>query len=565
MRVALTLAVLALAVFVLYGWGSAARRILRVPETPWATAAATGMAALIFLGGLLNLARLAFPGTLVILTITGVGFGVAGLRKPQRSALWRYAIPVAVLIFVIATQVPPRVYNFHDDFQKYFTHPVRMIETGTVFGSPLSDIGLDTLGGQAFLDGFAVAFFPIQYINAVGAALGLFLCMMLAAQYKNVAAALSVFVIDPQYVNTSALYTAAFLIMAAADEASPAIIGLLWAALLAMKSTFVLFVAVHLVVRVAVKRDLRSTAYAALFLSPWILLHAPHYIQFLHAGPGAPDSGVRLQESFNIFSTAHLDYGSTPLAYTALMIAVAVCGVLIARTRGKLAAAASCFAMVAAYLIMIYVSGPRNAGYEQAIRYFTPFAMGIAPVAFGLAYEHRPKIAAAIAVVALAGFLPALRDRVEQAVHSGSVLAFSWLAPTDDYLAYNRDVLYGSVRSRVQAAQAKIPQGEEAVVWINTPFYLDYTRNRLDDVEPGAGLIAPWAKIPENARYFMFEYSGYANMDDESYLDGIAEGPDFMRRVNAARLNMTRQLTQRMQQSEKLYDDGGIAVFSTPR
>ena len=89
------------------------------------------------------------------------------------------------MIFTIATQLPPSIYNFHDDYQKYFAYPVRMVETGTVFGSPLSAMGLQTLGAQAFLDGFVVAFFPIGYINGVDAVFGLFLCLILAAQFTK--------------------------------------------------------------------------------------------------------------------------------------------------------------------------------------------------------------------------------------------------------------------------------------------------------------------------------------------------------------------------------------------
>jgi hypothetical protein len=410
------------------------------------------------------------------------------------------------------------------------------------------------LGGQAFLDAFSVAFFPLPYINGVGAALGLFLCMMLASQFKRILATLSVFIINPQYVNISALYTGSFLMMGAIVEEDSVVTGLLYAGLIALKSTFVLFVAVHL----AATRRVKAAGFAALFLAPWILLHAPHYLHLF--GPTVADLGVRPVEGFNIFSTTPLDYGSTPLAYTLLMVAVALCGVLRHQVD---AVALSCFAMPAAYLIMVYVSGPRNAGYEQAIRYFAPFAIAIAPVAFG-SVESIP---VAIAAVSLAAFLPSLRDRMEQAVHSGSVLAFSWLAPDPDYIAYSQQVLYGDMRGRVREAQAKVPPGDAMVVWINAPFYLDFARNRVADVEPGAGLIAPWSKIPSGAHYFIFEYGGYATVDEESYLDDMAEGPDFMRRVSAARLNMTRRLSELMRAApQKLYDDGSIAVFtSEPR
>src|SRR5580704_12490496 len=176
MRVAVALVVFATFTFMLYGWGWAARRLLRAKPTTWPATAASGMAALVFLGGVLNLARIAYPWALGCVAGAGVGLGAVAIAKGERPriSLGPLAVAVAVLVFVAVTQLPPRAYNFHDDYQKYFVHPVRMLETGTVFGSPLNDIGLDTLGGQAFLDGFAVRFFPIRYINGVDAAFAFF-------------------------------------------------------------------------------------------------------------------------------------------------------------------------------------------------------------------------------------------------------------------------------------------------------------------------------------------------------------------------------------------------------
>lgn len=586
MRVVAALAVFAAAAFMLYGWGWLARRLLRLNSAPWPAAAAAGMAALVFLGGVLNLARLAYPWALDLVAGTGAVLGAVAIwkQRPAKPA-WGWLIaPAIVLLFVTVTQVPPQVYNFHDDFQKYFVHPVRMLQTGTVFGSPLNDIGFDTLGGQAFLDGFAVAFFPIQYLNGVGAALALFLCMMLASQYRSVVAAFSVVVIHPQYVNISALYTGSLLMMAAMMEAgeSAALTGLFYAALTALKGTFLLFVAVHLAASIWMlgwRRGVRTGAYAALFLSPWILVHLPHYLHLASGGLGISEHGVREPGIFNIFSPAPLDYGATPLAYTGLMIAIGLCGAMLvqikrmARVKGTVdltAAAcfapAACFAMVAAYLIMIYVSGPRNAGYEQAVRYFTPFAIAAAPVAFGAAMQafdgfpdYHWMVLAATAIPLLV-FVPSLRDRIQEADRYGTVLAFPWLATTAEYRAYNQAVLYGDMRHRVEAAQTAVPPGEPFIAWINAPFYLDFRRNPVADVEPGAGLIAPWAKLPD-AHYVIYEYQGYANMEEADYLEGMAEGPDFMRRVSAARLKMSGLFAAEMQQSPKLYDDGGIAVF----
>ena len=59
--------------FVLYGWGWALRRLLsaqsRTEGRSWPSTAATGMAALVFAGGILNLARLAYPWALACVAI----------------------------------------------------------------------------------------------------------------------------------------------------------------------------------------------------------------------------------------------------------------------------------------------------------------------------------------------------------------------------------------------------------------------------------------------------------------------------------------------------------------
>ena len=89
-------------------------------------------------------------------------------------------LPMAML-FAIGTQLPPREFNYQDDLQKYFAHPVRMLETGVLRGSPLSALGSETLGGQAFLHGIVLSVLPIPYINGVDAIFGLFVLLLIAA------------------------------------------------------------------------------------------------------------------------------------------------------------------------------------------------------------------------------------------------------------------------------------------------------------------------------------------------------------------------------------------------
>jgi len=156
----------------LFGWGRVLRHFLGMADGSWAVTIALGMALWVSMGGLLNLTRLAEPRSLTAMLVIGIIlflFSLWNARKswpdslPQGQVLagraLLMAVAIGVLAFVIATQLPPAAYNYHDDFQKYLSHPVRMLQTGTLFGSPLSAIGLETLGGQAFLQGFVTAHF----------------------------------------------------------------------------------------------------------------------------------------------------------------------------------------------------------------------------------------------------------------------------------------------------------------------------------------------------------------------------------------------------------------------
>jgi len=288
MVIAASLALIAVATLMFFGWGAAFLKLLRLEPANWPLTVALGMAAVVFLGGILNLTRLAYPVALAIVAVIGIVLAFRARISLERPPLIIGLLIAIIVIFTIATRLPPSIYNFHDDYQKYFAYPVRMVETGTVFGSPLSAMGLQTLGAQAFLDGFVVAFFPIVYINGVDAVFGLFLCLILATQFTTdrfmrVVCVASVVLINPQYVNISTLYCGSAMIMAMAAVEDSAALGLLYAALIAMKPIYAVFVAIHLLTIAAggIRSAVRTGLAAAIFLSPWVLVHAPNYLAAL--------------------------------------------------------------------------------------------------------------------------------------------------------------------------------------------------------------------------------------------------------------------------------------------
>ena len=592
----------------LCGWGWAVRRALRMDRGPWPLAAVLGLSAVVFLGGILNLARLARPWALAIVAAAGVVFFFASLRGiPFRWAFLRNGRRAAMLLFAVAvagfaahTELPPRAYNFHDDYQKYFAHPVRMIETGTVYGSPLSAVGSETLGGQAFLQGFLVAALPVREINGFDAVVALFLCLVLAGELASgsrcwiaVAAMLAVVTIDPQSVNISAIYSAGALVMALAAIVSdpralghsalpnPVAVGLLCAALIALKTTYVPFALLALIALAAVfgwRWGARSVASFALIVLPWIALHAPHYLAGMRAGqrssPGLFSGGMVALSGIHPLSFARLPYGASVASYTLLFAAIGVSPLLVCwAARGgdetilrRVRVLAAIGAAGMAHYALMLLTGPLQS-VATAVRYTAPVAIGLAPAAFAIAASHAQNSrsggkaragVAALAAISLALFAPSLAERAAQAWTSGSTLAFSWLANNSEYLDYNRQILYGPVRQKVAAMQNLIPTGDTILAWTDVPFYLDYARNPIIDAEP-AGLSTAWAQPPE-ARYLIWEYNGYATRPESDLIEQTRDEAALERRHGAKTLEFLARVRDWTARGQVLYDDGESRV-----
>lgn len=605
----------------LYGWGRLFQKIVKYPVENWVLTIAIGLAAIIFLGGILNLLRLAYgwalDGLLVIGIILTVKYTKFKLTLPHNKTQWFYIFVLGLVItiiigFTIKTQLPPKIFNLHDDLEKYFGHPVRMLQTGTLFGSPISPLGTETLGGQAVLHGIVLNHFPIQYINGVDAVFGLLLCFIFTVSVfplrliylpMSLISIMVIFFIYPQYANVSTLYIGSAFVMALillysemdvnkTDNLPPPIIaGLIYAALIAAKPIFViiplfqisLFAAALIVFDKNPLRIIswcfRTVGLIFLFLSPWILLHLPHYINWSLEGI-PPQTNVIPDEPFSFFSTKTVLYGATYAHYTFVCAAPILAALIIVflrfkeRSKALIGLAAGSLTVFFAYISLMLL-GPSISGYEHSLRYTVPILIGGAPIILSLfylrAYESKSlkfKLSFAsagllIGLLTIIIFSKSLMVRIHLACQNGSILAFKGLYDDHeyikDYIQYNEEVFKGDTKLRIEAAQQTIPLGETVVVWVYTNFYLDYKRNNIFDADPG-GIASPWAHIFK-ADYFMIEYRGFAVRPIDRYIE-LINSPAKREQYNSKMVLVFFSIIGQIQKdADVLYDDGKIIVF----
>jgi hypothetical protein len=468
-----------------------------------------------------------------------------------------------------------------------------MMETGTIYGSPLSSVGAVSLGGMAFVQCSALICLPLKAVNGSDAVLGLVMCLVplvgFGARRPRVRAVvalaiIAVLVIDPFYVNVSALYLGSALMIAAlllanpgqgpADSfkgASPLACGVIYAALVALKPTFLLFVVLHACVvlactavsqrrlKAALARTGSAMAWGAAFLAPWILVHLHHYLSA--TAPAAPREIVH--QAIELASTLPLANGFTGLgAYTLLVAVLAVTAAAVvalgpadwksARGLGPVSAA---LVAVIAYPVMLFIF-PRVVGYADAdpdaVRYFIPIALGVFPASLCLASEavaegrssfsirERIGLCLFLGVLGLAGFNASAAIRLRNAARYHTLLPYP--AAHDPVLAKAMEhALSPDKEAQVRELQSKIPSGASVVAWIYTPYFLDYSRNRIFDAEL-AGISNRWATVPA-ADYYLWEYRGSADLaarvqriiDNLPAMDGFRIAPlrEFQKRLSS--------------------------------
>ncbi len=572
-----------------------------------------GLAALGFLGGWLNLAAIAYPPALWTL----LAFGwTAAVRESwiHRSPLWRPRASAAELVqggtiavvalFLAITLLPGGAFNPGDDLQLYFYRAVRMLQAGTLGRDPFDPIGLDSLGVQSFLQAFTLLGFPLAFLNAFDAVLGMVLALALVAAISRMlnlsataglAALAALVCVNPQQVNISAVYstTAFSLALVPATwqlledgaaqgrmpwrRAVPA--GLLLAALAGLKLTnasLLVCAGAFLFLLVTMERDLRAAlratvpagVWTTVFLLPWIALYADHYAAAIMAAGTAESFSVEHGVSV-LLDNVPLHWGGTVLAYdivAAVVVAAALAGV-VRGTKQSIPLVALCGVAGTTYVISTI---PFDIAH--AVRYSAPVLLAGLAVAVLLAAHLRAVVVALCIPFAIALlFADTIRDRALKALDYRTTLA----EPGDmrEFAAYTAWSLGDGTQAWVRKAQAQTKAGERILALIACPHHLLFARNPVF-VASEFGLTMPWLGVPLRAdaaelrrflrdrgiRYVIWQIGAGVKTDERLRLQ-LEGGYGEERRLAVYLLSFRESLAELTHSSHVVHRDDGLIVI----
>ncbi len=308
------------------GWGAAVNNILFPgARVDWGQRAAWGIAAVIFIGGILNLTSSVSTGSILILTAAGLLYQAVDFYKSRARITGRATSYiktcgkerlVALLIFTVCSlavlQYSGLVFSgfFHDDQVAYLTFSEKMIQTGSMGADPFSIRRVETsLGGQAFMHAFLLGVLSRKNLFIIDPGLSVIISLGLLMGYlKNLklknreipeAAALIVLLffllIPPPRTNTTALVLPLALFISLFRTldweelgnrhfaANGFIIALLTAAICSLKSTLIpaaaiLFVSTYIFFIAGSGKRARAlyefftaAVLSVVFLLPWML------------------------------------------------------------------------------------------------------------------------------------------------------------------------------------------------------------------------------------------------------------------------------------------------------
>lgn len=516
------------------GWGALLALVLpREPRRVWAMQATYGMAVVILGGELLMFFACARPGFLFPLVIVGTLVGIADAAgrfamNRRRVSLFEAAFFVVGLLLVATTVVWRRNLDPNDDLIAYFTFPQVILDTGTLMES-YSLRRAVTFGGQSFLHALVLLGGSERNLHVIDMGIAKLLIWALVLgtarslrfgtrSMRALFVVLALFVIllpapriNTTSVNTSILFLLAVLLHLRSTRAS---LPARWrdalplALLIAAASTFrphigpvaVTFFLAWLTTEVCQRRvtlgaaasaTLRVGVLTAAFLVPASALlyracGTPMFPPFLGWVDPTFAAMHATRQSFAAATSVVLQFLAAP--QLALLFAVAVLPLVFLRVSARLAilVVALAFTILTAYSTTALVFG-------YYYRYVFPLPAALLFWSLARAGQE------AASPEQRGGLTPALwASSVLGAVFlclPGLAEARALFSSLPQQIVDQRPALPPEYRDEYVAFQKEVPSGAGIFAMVDEPFLLDYTRNRIINIDmPGA--ISPHRAMP---------------------------------------------------------------------
>ncbi len=621
-------------IFILFsfiGWGSAINRLLFSKcRVDWGQRAAWGIAFIILVGGLLNLTWNVSRISILILIGTGLMYWLFDLYKTWPSVIdsisnqinnYRKDKVIAFGVFIICSlvilQYSALVYSkfFHDDQVAYLVFAEKMIQTGSLGLDPFSIRRIETsLGGQYFLQSFILSMLSRMNLFIIDPGLGIIISVGLLFGYiKNkempgiIALMILVFflLIPPPRTNTTALVIPLVLFLSlfrtldwkelgnAHFMANGFIIALLTAAICSLKATLIpacsiLFASSYLFYIVKSKKRLKAiyefftaAILVGIFLLPWMLSLYQSSGTLLYPILGKGYHGTVYGTFLNswadltVFGVIKLllNYISYPDIVALVLLGFVFIKSIHSELEGQREAFKSLLiGTLLGSLIVFFVTTGRLGERYLFSFLFAAVIITMIKVLATMGWSDKEKFAKStslLIVIFVTGmflgkewFVTRIQYR-DYIKNIKIVLENFPLTPEKEVIQYTR-------------MQQSIPQGETLLTRLESPFLLDFRRNKVLIVDDLGGASLPPGMpffkgsealadylILKSIRYVAYSYAsetGYQKKWLKKQLETTKMLP-FFRSSAINTIDFQDNLKQLGETRERIYDDSEIFVL----
>ncbi len=603
------------------GYGAILLRLFGLHRPSLALAATSGIGAVIFLGGCLNLAHaITTPILLAMIFLGALAAILLRLRLTEPEAQEEDAVrqsPAArtitiLLLFVaiiflvrLGATVHAGQYQASDDYNFYLAAPSKMLQLHHYASDPFSERRImSSVGGNYFLQDLVLTVLPLEDVQMADRALGLLLLAFLAyglastfrltRMQRAVFAFLVFFTPQLQFNLTFVLLPSALffgLVYLAASRKVFAgrsvllalLLGAVTGAVASMKSTYlphgVIFVGCVALFhwrRRGFAAGARTFLLAALgafaVMAPWMIASHSTSGTFFYPslGPGYQYSAYGLYPAPSGAGVSIILHKVIPFCLPLLLLFLVEWLLGDRDEEGEAILALSAAAFVAALLVGIATGG------DSVRRYNYPCmlpAILLLYVVFSRRANAFPAarrwflLQAGTVVVVVLGAISIWRNDF-----TNEFMQIPWGIKA---ALYETPIVPPSVQAEYAVMQRALPNDDGVLATVGNSFLLDFRVHRIDIADyPGAASLPPgWPSrgngdalaqylLAHHLRYLVYNYADFAGFDRSA--PGVIADPSRTQWIHSeARITLRshQQYAELALTRRRLYDDGSMYVL----